>query len=87
MLCVCFANAAQVQQARVFIIPGARVVTVEQTSQVKRIIQLGAFSAKSTDAATATVFLYIYIDKEKQYSNRSKNQRNTHKDCPRWNSA
>jgi hypothetical protein len=87
MLCVCFTKAAQVQRARDFIIPGARVLTVKQTSQVERRIQLDAFSAKSTGAATAAVFLYIYIDKEKQYSNRSKNQRNTHKDCPRWNSA
>jgi hypothetical protein len=87
MLCVRFAKAAQVQPARVFIILGARILTVEQTSQVERAIQLAVFSAKSTDAAAAAVFLYIYIDKEKQYSNRSQNQRNTHKDCPRWNSA
>jgi hypothetical protein len=50
-------------------------------------IQVGAFSAESTDAATAAVFLYIYIDKEKQYSNRSKNQRQQQEGCPRWNSA
>jgi hypothetical protein len=40
-----------------------------------RTIQLGAISAESTDAAATAGFLYIYIDKEKQYSNRRKNQR------------
>jgi hypothetical protein len=51
------------------------------------MIQLGTFSAESTDAAATAVFLYIYIDKEKQYSNRSKNQRTQQEDRPRWNSA
>jgi hypothetical protein len=55
--------------------------------QQARTIQLGTFSAESTDAAATAVFLYIYIDKEKQYSNRSKNQRSHREDRPRWNSA
>jgi hypothetical protein len=61
--------------------------TAQETLQRTHPIQVGAFSAESTDAATAAVFLYIYIDKEKQYSNRSKNQRKQQEGCPRWNSA
>jgi hypothetical protein len=29
----------------------------------------------------------LLIDKEKQYSNHSKNQRKQQEGCPRWNSA
>jgi hypothetical protein len=63
-----------------------QVCTAQETSQGTHPIQVGAFSADSTDAAATAVFLYIYIDKEKQYSSRSKNQRKQ-EDCPRWNSA
>jgi hypothetical protein len=55
--------------------------------QSQHIIPLATFSEVSTDAATATVFLYIYIPKEKQYSSRSKNQLENCEDRPRWNSA
>jgi hypothetical protein len=64
-----------------------RGCTAHHRRQSERTIQLVAFSEVSTDAATATVFLYIYIPKEKQYSSRSKNQLDTCEGCPRWNSA
>jgi hypothetical protein len=64
-----------------------QVCTAQETSQRMHTLQVGTFSADSTDAAATTVFLYIYIDKEKQYSNRSKNQHKQQEDCPRWNSA
>jgi hypothetical protein len=61
--------------------------TAHHQRQSQRIIPLAAFSEVSTDAATATVFLYIYIPKEKQYSSRSKNQLENCEGCLRWNSA
>jgi hypothetical protein len=61
--------------------------TAQETWQRTHTIQVGAFSAEPTDAATTTIFLYIYIDKEKQYSNHSKNRQKQQEDCPRWNSA
>jgi hypothetical protein len=70
-----------------FINRAMQACTAQETLQRKHTIPVGAFSAEPTDAATAAVFLYIYIDREKQYSNRSKNQRKQQEGCPRWNSA
>jgi hypothetical protein len=87
MLCGRFRNAASARQSGNFINGVTQVCTAHKSPQRVRTIQLGTFSAESTDAAATAVFLYIYIDKEKQYSNRSKNQRTQQEDRPRWNSA
>jgi hypothetical protein len=69
------------------ILCAVRGCTAHHQRQSQRAIPLAAFSEVSTDAATATVFLYIYIPKEKQYSSRSKNQLENCEGRLRWNSA
>jgi hypothetical protein len=85
--CGCILKAASPGHFSNLIHGATQVCTKHETLQRQQTIRLRTFSAESTDAAATAVFLYIYIDKEKQYSSRSKKQRNQHKDCPRWNSA
>jgi hypothetical protein len=73
---LCIANVhaktyARLNSTQILILAVARVCTAHHCRQPYRAIPLAAFSAESTGAATATVFLYIYMSKEKQYSNRS----------------
>jgi hypothetical protein len=87
---MCCASLIAAPPARRFanlIVWAVRGCTAHHPRQSVRITRLAAFSEVSTDAATATVFLYIYIPKEKQYSSRSKNQRHNCEGCLRWNSA
>jgi hypothetical protein len=72
---------------RKLILAAVRGCTAHHQQQAQHIILLATFSEVSTDAATATVFLYIYIPKEKQYSSRSKNQLENCEGRLRWNSA
>jgi hypothetical protein len=87
MFCGCFPEMVSARRFGTVINRTAQVCTAQETLQRMHTIRVGAFSADSTDAAATAVFLYIYIDKEKQYSNRSKSQRKQQEDCPRWNSA
>jgi hypothetical protein len=87
MFCGCFPETVSARRLDTVINRATQVCTAQETLQRTRRIQVGTFSADSTDAAATTVFLYIYIDTEKQYSNRSKNQPKQQEDCPRWNSA
>jgi hypothetical protein len=87
MFCGCFPEMVSARRFGTLINRATQVCTAHETLQRMHTIQVGTFSADSTDAAATAVFLYIYIDKEKQYSNRSKNQRKQQEDCPRWNSA
>jgi hypothetical protein len=87
MNCALLRTALPAPRVAALILCGVRVCTAHHRRQSERIIRLAAFSEVSTDAATATVFLYIYIPKEKQYSSRSKNQLEYCEGRLRWNSA
>jgi hypothetical protein len=87
MFCGFFPEMVSARRFGTLINSATQVCTAQETAQRMHTIQVGTFSADSTDAAATAVFLYIYIDKEKQYSNRSQNQRKQQEDCPRWNSA
>jgi hypothetical protein len=87
MLCAALLAVLSALRITALILGALRVCTAHHKRQSQRTIPLAAFSEVSTDAATATVFLYIYIPKEKQYSSRSKNQLENCEGRLRWNSA
>jgi hypothetical protein len=87
MNCASPAAASPALRFARLILCARRGCTAHRKRQSQRIIPLAAFSEVSTDAATATVFLYIYIPKEKQYSSRSENQLENCEGRLRWNSA
>jgi hypothetical protein len=74
MNCASLAATPLVRRFASLILCARRGCTAHSRRQSQHTAPLAAFSEVSTDAATATVFLYIYIPKEKQYSSRSKNQ-------------
>jgi hypothetical protein len=87
MICASPPTAPAAPRFASLILAAVRVCTAHLQRQSQHIIPLATFSEVSTDAATATVFLYIYIPKEKQYSSRSKNQLENCEGRLRWNSA
>jgi len=87
MNCASLLATPRAPQFASLILAAVRRCTAHSQRQSQHTAPLAAFSEVSTDAATATVFLYIYIPKEKQYSSRSKNQLENCEGRPRWNSA
>jgi len=86
-LCIALLATTRAPRFASLILCAARRCTAQRQRQSHCVIRLATFSEVSTDAATATVFLYIYIPKEKQYSSRSKNQLENCEGRLRWNSA
>jgi hypothetical protein len=87
MDCASLAATPPARRFASLILCAAHRCTAHHRRQSERIIPLATFSEVSTGAATATVFLYISIPKEKQYSSRSKNQLENCEGRLRWNSA
>src|SRR5271156_2612116 len=87
MICASPPTASPALRFSRLILAAVRRCTAHSQRQSQYTAPLATISEVSTDAATATVFLYIYIPKEKQYSSRSKNQLENCEGRLRWNSA
>jgi hypothetical protein len=87
MNCASLLAAPRAPRFSSLILVAVRRCTAHSQRQSQQTTPLATFSEVSTDATTATVFLYIYIPKEKQYSSRSKNQLENCEGRLRWNSA